>query len=507
MPALPVVSFFKMQAHFIMQLDPFKQIEQQLAELENKMMTATKKRQLLLKHIHPLQQPAAKNMIQYLAFRNEDVRELQDALHIHGLSSLASSESHIHRQLQSIRQRLGKHYAAKELDACTYAYNQQQMAEKSRILFGDKTDAVTPFIMVTFDASFADNYALIKNLLLNGMNVARINCAHDNEATWSRMIQHLKRACRYTGIKCKIYMDLAGPKIRTTLIRKGKDKGKVKVTEGELVWLAEDGKGFTDDQVVISPNEPGIIAMLKTGERVYIDDGMIKGFVESFKHGAAAMRIIRISSGKQQIKSGKGINFPDSAITISPLTEFDRSCLPFICAHADMVGYSFVRNPSDVAGLQQALKKHTQQPPHIIIKIETPEAVINLPYLLLSGMQEKAFGVMIARGDLAVEIGFERLGEIQEEILWICEAAHVPVVWATQVLETLNKTGIATRSEITDAAHAAMAECVMINKGDHTIEVIETLKDILHRTGGHHIKKRYTFRPLSIAEKFIGEKL
>jgi pyruvate kinase len=81
----------------------------------------------------------------------------------------------------------------------------------------------------------------------------------------------------------------------------------------------------------------------------------------------------------------------------------------------------------------------------------------------------------------------------------------VPVVWATQVLETLNKSGIATRSEITDASHAAMAECVMINKGDHTIKVIETLRDILQRTGGHHIKKRFTFRPLSIAERFMNE--
>jgi pyruvate kinase len=118
-------------------------------------------------------------------------------------------------------------------------------------------------------------------------------------------------------------------------------------------------------------------------------------------------------------------------------------------------------------------------------------------------MQKSVFGVMIARGDLAVEIGFERMGEIQEEILWICEAAHVPVIWATQVLENLNKSGLATRSEITDATHAAMAECIMINKGDHTIEVIEALRDILQRTGGHHLKKRYTFRPLSIAQHFM----
>ena len=130
----------------------------------------------------------------------------------------------------------------------------------------------------------------------------------------------------------------------------------------------------------------------------------------------------------------------------------------------------------------------------IILKIETPEAVENLPSLLLQGMQRPTFGVMIARGDLAVEIGFERMSEIQEEILWICESAHVPVIWATQVLDTLNKSGIATRSEVTDAAHAAMAECVMVNKGEHIIQVIETLRDILHRSGGHHVKKRYTFQ-------------
>lgn len=485
--------------------EPLNIIQQQLIDLEKNMLLEIKKRDQQLKSIHPQQMPAAKNLLHYLVLRNQDIRNLQDTLHVHGLSSLSSSESHIHSQLQSILQRLGMHYDEAELDACTYDYNRQQMAEKSKILFGEKKDAAIPFIMVTFDVTFADNYALIKNLLQNGMNVARINCAHDDEATWSKMIHHLKRACRYTGLTCKIYMDLAGPKIRTKLLNKGKDKGKVKVKEGEIVWLADDNKGFKEDAVVISPNEPGIIQMLKKGDRVYIDDGIIKGFIEDTKKYKAAMRIVRISSIKQQIKEGKGINFPDSQIAISSLTEFDKACLPFICDHADMVGYSFVRFPSDLLGLQEALKKGSSKPPHIIIKIETTEAVKNLPALLLAGMQQKAFGVMIARGDLAVEIGFERMGEIQEEILWICEAAHVPVVWATQVLETLNKSGMATRSEITDATHAAMAECIMINKGDHTIKVIETLRDILQRTGGHHIKKRFTFRPLSIAQGFINE--
>ena len=120
-------------------------------------------------------------------------------------------------------------------------------------------------------------------------------------------------------------------------------------------------------------------------------------------------------------------------------------------------------------------------------------------------MRDEFFGVMIARGDLAVEIGFERMSEIQEEIVWISEAAHVPVIWATQVLETLNKSGIATRSEATDAAHAAIAECVMINKGDHVLAVIKTLKDILQRSGRHHAKKRYIFRPMQIAINYFKQ--
>ncbi len=478
-------------------------IEQDLTVLEKRMQEEADKRKSLFYNIHQEQRIAARNMIHYLSLRNEDIRELQDQLHIQGLSSLASSESHIHRQVQAILERLGKKFETDQLDSCTYEFSQQQMQQKSRLLFGDKSDLIVPNIMVTFDASFAGNYALIKNFLLNGMNVARINCAHDDEETWSKMIQQIKRAIRHTGLNCKIYMDLAGPKIRTLLIGKGAGKGKVKIKEGELIWLAESNQGIEDGSIVVSPNEKGIIPMLRKGERVFFDDGTIKCVVESVHKKHVSLRVVRISSTKQQLKAGKGINFPDSEITVQPLTEFDKACLPFICNHADLVGYSFIRNASDLDTLQLELAKISQEPPNIIIKIETPEAVKNLPYLLLSGMKQKVFGLMIARGDLAVEIGFERMGEIQEEILWICEAAHVPVIWATQVLESLNKSGLATRSEITDASHAAMAECVMINKGEHTIEVIETLKDILQRTGGHHIKKRFTFRPLSIAERFI----
>ena len=114
---------------------------------------------------------------------------------------------------------------------------------------------------------------------------------------------------------------------------------------------------------------------------------------------------------------------------------------------------------------------------------------------------------MIARGDLAVEIGFERISEVQEEILWLCEAAHIPVIWATQVLDNLAKTGIPTRSEISDAAHGAQAECVMLNKGPYIIDAIKVLKNVLKRMEAHSAKKKNELRALNVTRKYVSELL
>lgn len=132
----------------------------------------------------------------------------------------------------------------------------------------------------------------------------------------------------------------------------------------------------------------------------------------------------------------------------------------------------------------------------IIPKIETRRSFENLPELLFSAMANKVAGVMVARGDLAVECGYERLPEVQEKILWAAEAAHMPVIWAIQMLETLAKTGLPSRAEITDAAMGERAECVMLNKGPHIKEAMYTLDDILHRMQAHQAKKRPLLRTL-----------
>jgi len=470
-----------------------EQLRSELERLDDLMLEAEAAHAAALKQVHPSHYASACNLLHYLALRSQNIRGLQERLHELGLSSLTNSESHMRSQLRAVLERLG---APPADTAITYREGAERLQQEAIGLFGPSSADIIPTIMVSFDTTFAEDYGLVKRLLQAGMNIARINCAHDSEAVWAQMIGQVHRASAETGIACRIYMDLAGPKIRTVI--RGQKKDRLELKEGARFYLYDDYP-FYDDLPQVGCSVPGIIVQLQVGDRVLFDDGVIEATVLARHPFAAELQVDRIS-GKPRLKAEKGINFPDTQITLPALTSFDRQCLPFILKHADMVGYSFVQSVADLSGLQEAMLG--QRIP-IIVKIEKPGAVTNLPALLLQGLQDEYFGVMIARGDLAVEIGFERLSEVQEEILWICEAAHVPVIWATQVLESLNKTGVATRAEVTDAAMASMAECVMINKGTNTVGVIEALKDILYRSGGHHQKKRYTFRPLSIARNFL----
>ncbi len=185
------------------------------------------------------------------------------------------------------------------------------------------------------------------------------------------------------------------------------------------------------------------------------------------------------------------------------MTEKDLEDLAFIATRADMVGYSFVRREADVHRLQQRLAELNAGHLGVILKIETRQAFEELPKLLLACMRTGRFGVMIARGDLAIECGYERMAEVQEEILWIAEAAHTPVIWGTQVLESLAKSGVPSRAEVTDAAMSERAECVMLNKGPFIRDAVRTLDDIVRRMQAHQTKKRAMLRPLRLAQTVV----
>ncbi len=275
-------------------------------------------------------------------------------------------------------------------------------------------------------------------------------------------------------------------------------KGDMLVLTGRGLGKAAklDAQGRVVHPASIACTLPEVLAQVRPGERVWFDDGRIGGVIRQIKSEAVHVEISVAREDGAKLAADKGINLPDSMLKLAALTAKDLEDLDFVARNADMVGLSFVRRADDIEQLQKHLTRLDAGDIGIVLKIENRTAFEHLPDLLLAGMRGRRLGVMIARGDLAVEMGWERLAEVQEEILWLAEAAHVPVIWATQVLETLAKTGQPSRAEITDAAMGERAECVMLNKGPHILEAIEALHDILNRMQAHQHKKRSMLRRL-----------
>ncbi len=259
-----------------------------------------------------------------------------------------------------------------------------------------------------------------------------------------------------------------------------------------------DEEGREVRPATIACTLPEVFTKVKPGERVWFDDGRIGGVARRVAPDQIEVEITRARTGGDRLMAEKDINLPDTNLDIPALTAKDLDDLGFVVGHADLVGMSFVRNEKDVASLLARLRELNGERLGVILKIETAQAFTRLPNLILAVMRHHTAGVMIARGDLAVECGYERLAEVQEEILWLCEAAHMPVVWATQVLEGLAKKGQPSRAEITDAAMSERAECVMLNKGPHTLGAVRLLDDILRRMQSHQRKKTPRLRTLHL---------
>ena len=261
------------------------------------------------------------------------------------------------------------------------------------------------------------------------------------------------------------------------------------------------GAAAAPAQIPCTP--PKALARVRAGAAVWFDDGRIGGTVVEVDDAGVLVRITQVR-GSGRLGAEKGVNFPDTELGLPALTPADLAVLPFVCQHADLVGYSFARSAQDVRRLREELERAGAPGMGIILKIETTPAFQELPTMLLEALGCRAAGVMIARGDLAVEMGFERLAEVQEEILWMCEAAHVPVVWATQVLEQLTREGAPSRAEVSDAALGERAECVMLNKGPYLAEAVRALDDILVRMHRHQEKKRPLLAHLGVADHFFA---
>ncbi len=447
--------------------------------------------------------PGAVNLAHYLALRRRDLRPLQPALQRWGLSSLGRGESRVAPLLDTVAATLGRlcdgavtppHPPARRL-----LRGERLLAHNAAALFGPPQPGRATRIMVTLPPEAANDAAFARALLARGVECVRINCAHDTPEAWAAMLAHLRAAEREAGgdRRVRVLMDLGGPKLRTALMGDPKDQPRVRV--GDRLLLARGPAQPNTALPQIGCAQPGIIEQLAVGAAVWIDDGKIGGRVAAIEADGALLEITRAPQRGKRLRPEKGLNFPDTALRVSPLTAKDRQDLDFVARHADLIGYSFVQAPADVALLLDALA--TGDAPArpdlgLVLKIETGRAVRQLPDLIVAAAGQMPTAVMIARGDLAVEVGFERLAEIQEELLWLCEAAHLPVIWATQVLEQLAQEGTPARGEVTDAAMGARAECVMLNKGPFILDTITFLDDVLRRMPGHQQKKTPQLRAL-----------
>ncbi len=573
---------------------------------------------------------SALNLVHYLAMRQYDLREIQERLAHAGLSSLGRAEASVLESFDAVIDLLSRATGAGYPEKTKPPFDQvmknggKLLQQHTAELFGEFYEHSTTHVMVTLSTEAAFNYALVKAMLDKGMTCARINCAHDDEPVWLKMIDNVRKAEHETGRSCRVLIDLAGHKLRTGAIfleapvyhlKTKKDRNGTVVASGYLVltadleqsldnndlfkipaplellksltpgvglefsdvqqrtrllkiekalsnyeWLASCEKDayiasgcevklhklglqntkqtlqkfnlghfagepvkirvekgdsllltgenlqgkpaeYSSSGVLIRPAHIGctlssVLGKLEPGHSVWIDDGKIGAVVEKITEQGALLKITSAKPGGVRLHSDRGLNFPDTDLQLPALSEKDLIDLDFVCRHADLIGFSFVESLADMEWLMAEMAKRQASALPVIAKIETNKAVKNLPDILLGTLGRHKVGVMIARGDLAVELGNIRLAEIQEELLWLCEAAHVPVIWATQVLESMTKKGKASRPEFTDAAMAARAECVMLNKGPYILDAIEALVNVISRMQEHQRKKFSRLRAL-----------
>jgi pyruvate kinase len=445
--------------------------------------------------------PGAINLAQYLAFRRHDLSGLQHQLSALGLTSLGRSEGRVMATLDAVCARLTEiagEPAVSHPVPLAFRNGKRILRREQARIFGSDPHGPGTRIMVTLPTRASEDRALVADIIRAGADCLRINCAHGGPETWATMIGNSRAAAAEQGRTCPILMDIAGPKCRIAEVCAPK---KTRLHRGDLLMLAGRMPAqLKASDIVIRVTFPAVLDQLEVGARVFIDDGRIGARVERIEPDGAMLRVEQARSKGEKLRRKKGLNFPDTALDLPPLTEKDIHDLDFVAENADLVGFSFVQRPSDITLIQRELAARRGGRPvqPLVIKIETALAVRNLPELIVHGAGQQPLAVMIARGDLAVESGFENIGEVQEHILWLCEAAHVPVIWATQVLAGMVEQGAPSRAEITDAAMGQRAECVMLNKGPFIVEAVRLLDDVLRRMDRHQLKKSARLMPLEL---------
>ncbi len=330
------------------------------------------------------------------------------------------------------------------------------------------------------------SYETLFEMAKNGMNVCRLNFSHNSHASHLAIIKNINKVRKNLGIPLSIMQDLQGPKIRVGNIS---DLG-IKLEKGEKVFLIDEkdysfskqtDKLFVDSLNKIIPVSFAVHKIVKKNTKIMIHDGLLELRVLKITKNMACCSVVK----EGVVFSYKGINIPNVSITEKALTKKDLDDLKFGLSNGvDWIALSFVKSAKDIKNLKLAIKKYKPNSNvKIMAKIETPEALKNITEII-----KKSDGIMVARGDLGVEIQIEKVPIVQKDLISKCLAQGKPVVVATQMLESMIKNLKPTRAEVSDVANAVIdhSDAVMLSEetafGKYPIETVKLMSKIISTT-------------------------
>lgn len=315
-----------------------------------------------------------------------------------------------------------------------------------------------------------DTVKSVDELIKSGVNVFRLNMSHGDHAYHSRIFKRIRRCAKRSDNIVAILMDLCGPKIRVGQF----ENNSITLKRNARVVIS-CGVGDGHEGLIISQYKQ-LYRDVKTGERILLDDGNMECRVEDVKGKDIHCRVVYGGV----LKNNKGMNLPDSIISAASFTAKDKKDVQLAMdLDADFVALSFVRTAKDIQDLKKYMKK-TNRELSIVAKIEKPEAVENIDDII-----DAAYGIMIARGDLGIELPAEEVPLIQKEIINKARAKNSPVIVATQMMESMIVNARPTRAEVGDVANAAMssADAVMLSAetaaGKYPVKAVKMMDKIL----------------------------
>jgi pyruvate kinase len=344
------------------------------------------------------------------------------------------------------------------------------------------------------------SYEMLYELMKAGVNVFRLNFSHGTHQSHGEVIHHIRRLNAEYGYNTAILGDLQGPKLRIGEV----ENNELHLIPGQQILFTNEKCVGNAQRIYVS--YPNLHDDVKVGQVILVDDGKIELKVIAIDHAKKEVRLECPLGGT--LKSKKGINLPNTKISLPCLTEKDLLDLEFIIVQQlDWVALSFVRTQQDIIDIKKIITKH-QSFIKVIAKIEKPEALEHLREIIL-----EADGVMVARGDLGVELPVEQIPLIQKTIIRKCIHRAKPVIMATQMMESMMENTKPSRADITDVANAVLegADAVMLSgetaSGQHPLLVVETMKRIIVEVEKEEVVYNKNLVPQKHSPTFLSDAL